>query len=557
MKNRITKTVAFLMMSFITSASSAYSVDTHFYESYAMARWAGIGHEVAIELATYNQWIDVQLSSSAMLPTLQYGSRIRRLFHFPTNKVEYKTGEETNHGQHTKIYGLSTINHPMASDLLSEGLRTGNLYLVGAGLHTLMDSAAHSGNPYSFGHGVMGHWPDRPYTFIQKHNEMRKFLFKAFVTIRKTLPEAALDKNLNTTGKTANYKMDAAELFETYSKDETIKKVVESNPIRDPRFVIPTLEVIIETAKKHNLVTDKFSLEWIKSTFPGIFESGFDPREISEIVFKHIIDMPEKEKAQIVNLKEVYTKALKGFPVGQTFNGVTVTREMFFKQFGGNANELVVQELVRLTTWAVVPDEPLRDKNGAYQDDGYTPKAAFETEGVYQKEEKIKVTDWQNGIQKLFGTPKIVFAGSNWFTKAANLFAKASNDGLLDSLERLEKIQMKYGDRMKYLWYTFKYSTLDFILNVVTTKMVKFKLMKTVYGTTRIEAHQSNLVYQMDEMVDKMIETGFYKQLMTEKQVDELKARHKQRMAAELKRLEKLGMKMGKVIRSCNRAHAI
>ncbi|MEZ0392480.1 MAG: DUF6765 family protein, partial [Pseudobdellovibrionaceae bacterium] len=462
MKNKWIKMGLFLALMVFSQVGSAYSVDTHFYETYAMARWTGIGHEVALEIATYNQWIDVQLSTSAMFPTWVVGGRLRRIFHFPTNKVEYKTGVETNHGQHMKIYGLATKNHPFASEMLTEGLRTGNLMLVGGGLHTLMDSYAHSGNGYSVGHALMGHWPDRPYTYIEKHNEMRATLFKAFVAIRKLLPAEALDTNLNTTGKKPNYQMSEKELFETYKENAVIKKIVESNPTRDARYVIPTLEEIIASAKRNNLVTDAFSMDWIKKTFPGIFESGLDAREITEEIFRYLVKQPESEKAKLVNLSEVYTQVLPELPVGKTFNGLTITRERFAQELGEEANEIIVKELVRMVTWSIVPEEPFRDAKGNYRDDGYTPKAAFEHEGQYEREEKMKIGDWQNGLQTLFGTNKIVFAGTNWFIKAGQLFSKSKGaSSLLESLERLEVIQMKFDYRMRYYWYSLKYAILE------------------------------------------------------------------------------------------------
>lgn len=550
-----TALIAFLTL--FSQISSAYSIDTHFYECYAMARWAGIGHEVALELATYNQWIDVQLSSSAMFPTWVLGGRIRRLYHFPTNKVEYKSGVETNHGQEIKVYGLATKNHPFASELLTEGLRSGNLLLAGGGLHVLMDSFAHSGNGYSVGHSLLGHWPDRPYTYIEKHNAMRETLFRAFVAVRKLLPAEALDPSLNTTGAGRNVDLDAKQLFETYKKNEVIKKIVESDPTRDPRYVLPTLQEIISSARRQGLVTDQFDLAWIQKTFPNILQSGLDARDISEEVFRYLVELPEAEKSKLVNLQKVYETILPELPVGKTFNGVTITRERFAQELGGDGKEIIVDELVRMTTWAIVPDEPFRDRNGAYQDDGFTPKAAFEHEGQYSREENIKISDWQNGLKTIFGTDKIVFAGSNWFTKVGALLAKSnSQDSLFDSFERIDKIQMRFGLRMSYYWYHLKYSIIDFCLHAVTSKLVDWKVMSKVIGKARTVADPANMLYQMEDIFDQLLEKSFYRPLLSDEKVRDIKDRHAKKMALEKTRLEKMGIRVGAPVVMCSRAHS-
>ena len=47
-----------LALSLISVTARAYDEDTHFYATYAMARYSGISHEVAVKLATTTQWMD-------------------------------------------------------------------------------------------------------------------------------------------------------------------------------------------------------------------------------------------------------------------------------------------------------------------------------------------------------------------------------------------------------------------------------------------------------------------------------------------------------------------
>ena len=42
----------------VTPQAKAYDEDTHFYATYAMARYSGIRHEVAAQIALSAQWMD-------------------------------------------------------------------------------------------------------------------------------------------------------------------------------------------------------------------------------------------------------------------------------------------------------------------------------------------------------------------------------------------------------------------------------------------------------------------------------------------------------------------
>src|SRR4051812_46584052 len=74
-------TFAYLIFGF-SLAANAYEVDTHFYATYAMARYVGIGHEIASQIALSAQWMDETNLSSPFLLLPVSGDHARRLFHF-------------------------------------------------------------------------------------------------------------------------------------------------------------------------------------------------------------------------------------------------------------------------------------------------------------------------------------------------------------------------------------------------------------------------------------------------------------------------------------------
>ncbi|MEZ0390967.1 MAG: hypothetical protein ACAH59_02050, partial [Pseudobdellovibrionaceae bacterium] len=70
-------------------------------------------------------------------------------------------------------------------------------------------------------------------------------------------------------------------------------------------------------------------------------------------------------------------------------------------------------------------------------------------------------------------------------------------------------------------------------------------------------ADPANMLYQMEDVFDQLLERNFYRPLLTEKQLKDIKDDHKKRMAKETERLVKAGFSMGVPIRSCSRMHSI
>lgn len=214
-----------LSLSF-TFQAAAYDEDTHFYATYAMARYAGIGQETALKIALSAQWMDEEYltSPTSMVLLPSGGVHKRRLLHFPSLRWLGKTGSKVQdqtfgfndeltgvkkllaekvsdfieHSNETKsdgacltdpskvnvienkadnkaadegkfdlkrlaVYTQTQADSPFASSLLREGLREGDLMKAAASLHTLEDSFAHAGFSAEVGHTMHWHWPDRPF----------------------------------------------------------------------------------------------------------------------------------------------------------------------------------------------------------------------------------------------------------------------------------------------------------------------------------------------------------------------------------------------------------
>lgn len=533
----------FLSIQLFQSSAQAYATDTHFYEFYAMLRWAGYNHEVAREFALYNQWIDVQMSTSAMLPVLGMGTQMRRLFHFPTNAVELKITGKSEHGMKLKIFGMATRNHPMASELISQGMRVGNRFLVGGGFHVLMDSFAHSGNPYSIGHAIMGHWPDRPHTFMEKHNMMRETVFKAIVAVRDLLPPNALDENFSSDGLRKNVSLNATELYESYISNEIIQDVVESDPMRDSRYVVPVVGEIIAAAQSEGILRPTFTLAWLDETFPGIFNLGYNVQELTTMIFGEMTNWKKSEQEKYFNLDLLYSKVLPELPVGKTFAGVTITRESFEQAMGEKTDEFIVSEMVRIIVDGFVPREPFRDAKGNYHDDGYTPKAAFENSRLFEQEQQIKFHDWQSALKKIFAGPRVVLKVNDWKAETKKNILKTLASGsssLEESTEIIDKVSMGATGAAKYFLSMMKYVILDALTYMLTSPLEKWGWIKTAYGNARLVANPSNMLYQFKEVFDQLLENGFYRPLLSSEQVEKMKSKFQKSMAKEAKRLHVL-----------------
>jgi hypothetical protein len=263
---------------FAAGPAKAYDEDTHFYGTYAMARHAGIKHEVALKIALSAQWMDESFISdpTSMIFLPVSGIKKRRLLHFPSSRVN-GTGSS---GAQRQIFGMQDLgefsntimqkmakwagydgklddinfftetqeDHPFASQMLMEGIREGNLMKAATGLHTMEDSFAHAGTPAEQGHALFWHWPDRPYASVDKYQRMVHSVMGAMVALRTMLPEEARDCSLKTAGSVPNCQADSEALASSYIP--LVLPVYSHDMMRDPEYVKVALDEFYQRAAK-------------------------------------------------------------------------------------------------------------------------------------------------------------------------------------------------------------------------------------------------------------------------------------------------------------------
>lgn len=262
----------------------AYAWDVHFYESYLMARHAGIRHEVALHLATFAQYTDENFKTGPV--GLSYS---RRLFHFPGDVVKFDPSSDKASVLKYKFGGSQVVrNTTAANDVIATGLKKGDKYLVGSGLHVLQDSFGHEGYYSIPGHVSSGHWPDRPWWRPDTHEEMNETLFKAFVAIRKSLPDSAIDREFKTDGINPNYKLSASELFQRYKKDSLVQSAIHNNPFYSTEYKTESLKMILENAQAKGVILPRFQPEAFLGD-PVLTDSSKDVRQaLDEIIDKYL-----------------------------------------------------------------------------------------------------------------------------------------------------------------------------------------------------------------------------------------------------------------------------
>ncbi len=282
----------------LSNVVQAYDEDVHFYQTYSMARFAGIKHEVAVKMALTTQWMDESYISDPMsmifLPLT--GIKKRRLLHFPSSRLAGELGRTTQ--QHVsganKLSSMqvqfileilkdlnveidpreivfateTTEGHPLATEMLLIGLKTGNLMMSSASLHVLEDSYAHAGTPAEEGHAQYWHWPDRPYVSMEKFYRMTRSVFHALTAIRGQLPQDALDCSLNisATGPVTlpNCQREPQELYEQYRALPLVQSTVSKDITRDANFVRYALTQVQASAIRNGYIFPHKNTEFVK-----------------------------------------------------------------------------------------------------------------------------------------------------------------------------------------------------------------------------------------------------------------------------------------------------
>ena len=312
---------AITVMGSLLPQAQAYDEDTHFYATYNMARYAGIRHEVAARIALGAQWMDESYISdpTSMILLPLTGIKKRRLLHFPSSrdlggmiantqirilgfdnlsKVQKSAADLLVKitGYEGKLEDLAlkteTVeDHPFGSEMLTEGLKTGQLMLAAGGLHTLEDSFAHAGTPAEEGHVNFWHWPDRPFSSPEKYLRMSKSVFKALVAMRSLMSAEALDCSVRiapTPQAKPNCELDAITLGNNYTKMPGVLAALREDTLKNPEYVIVATRAFLKRAAKASYIniTDR-KIEEILKTLPR--DGKLDAYQTVELVVKSLI----------------------------------------------------------------------------------------------------------------------------------------------------------------------------------------------------------------------------------------------------------------------------
>lgn len=337
------KSVVLAAFLFLLPHAHAYDVDTHFYGTYAMARYAGIGHEIATKLALSAQWMDESFISDpvSMIFMPVAGVKKRRLLHFPATRYKGSLApsieqESFGFGEFTglrkavvdyliKLYGFegdlrklvahseTVENDSFASVLMMEGLREGDLMKAGASLHVLEDSYAHAGTTAEIGHTSFWHWPDRPYFAVSKYVEMTETILKAMVAIRAQLPREALDCTYRSGTGAPNCELNAADLFVMYASNEDLLRTVGTDIMKSFEYIEFVLDSFIDRAVKVGYIRREGLPKG--QTFEGLlrevmrkemfFEGKLDAYQVLEFYVMRLLEMQGRLQGQVLDLEMI------------------------------------------------------------------------------------------------------------------------------------------------------------------------------------------------------------------------------------------------------------
>lgn len=311
-------------------SASAYDVDTHFYGTYSMARFAGIKHPVAVKLALGAQWMDEAYISDplSMIVLPLTGIKKRRLLHFPGSPLANKLRpdelmgklagllkNDPSSGLTLNSYTETEADHEFATELFTEGLMEGNLMKISAGLHTLEDSFAHAGTIAELGHAHFWHHPDRPFVdqaSVEKYFKMARSVLKAMVAVRSLLPADQIDYEIAFSDQGPNAKLNGDQLADLYHQNKIIHDTVSRKILNEPTYVDFVLKDIFTRAQKIGYVKSGYET-YLKNYTPG--QDAYDAAEsIAQYLPQDMVNMPQvlKDLGRPVNLNAYYVVSIGG-----------------------------------------------------------------------------------------------------------------------------------------------------------------------------------------------------------------------------------------------------
>lgn len=516
------------VLSMFSFGAQAYDIDTHFYETYMLARYAGIGHEVASQLANFNQWIDVSLWTSPMFPTMIIGGRMRRLYHFPDEFVTYNASQiETGatHGMKLAPLQLVDENDPFGRELLLEGMKKGNFLLVGAGLHVHMDSFGHAGYSFVSGHGEGGHWPDRPWANIERHERMVSALMEDLVAIRKLLPEAALDhefrdREMAQQDLRSHSRLSAAELASRYNQNPTIQEVVKRDIFEDPRYTREAVATVVETAIAKGLVKEPDRLR-VVSADSALYVVGTNAQSIIKTIIERYVYSDGGSVEARIDVAMVHKKLVPGLPLHRI--SIDEIGRVYF-----------VTQVIDKLTEGLIPRVPTKD--------GWV---AFEVDKDLRAQEiRMRLGDWREAIETVTGQ-RIRFESKTMFKQLQTFIAKMKGAPMDDFLKSFELITPTKTQRMKWIWSIVRYAVVDSLINLTRLFIETRSFLESWVKAWRYTANPDNMLIAHEKAFDALIKEGVVQQILDEKGLAQIRERHAKASAAAKEAFLKLGAKLG------------
>lgn len=498
-----------MVLSLFSFGAQAYDIDTHFYETYMMARYAGIGHEVASQLANFNEWIDVSLWTSPMFPTMIIGGRMRRLYHFPDEFVSYNAAQmETGATHGLKLSPLQLVdeNDPFGRELLLEGMKKGNLLMVGAGLHVHMDSFGHAGYSFVSGHGEGGHWPDRPWANVERHERMVSALMEDLVAIRKLLPEAALDhkfrdKDMGLQDLRAHSELSAVELASRYNQNPTIQEVVKRDIFEDPRYTREAVATVVETSIAKGLVKDPALLRSLAAD-SKLYAVGTDAQSIIKSIIETYVYSNSGSVETRIDVAMVHKKLAPGLPLHRL--SVDEIGRVYF-----------VTQVIDKLTEGLIPRVPTKD--------GWV---AFEVDKDLRKQEmRMRLGDWREAIEKITGH-RVRFESKTMFKQLQTYVAKMKGVQMDDFLKSFELLTPTKTQRMKWIWSIVRYAIVDGLINLTRMYIETRSFVGSWVKAWRYTANPDNMLIAHEKAFDALIAEGVVQKILDETGLAELRKRH-------------------------------
>lgn len=521
----------------------SYDLDTHFYGTYATARFAGIRHEVALKIATATQWMDESYISDpvSMILLPEVGVKKRRLLHFPGSRLANKLTVDTlptfldpSSGTRLRTFTETEADHEFATEMFTEGLMEGNLMKTAAGLHTLQDSFAHAGTISELGHAHFWHHPDRPFVdtqSVEKYFKMSRSVLRAMVAIRSVLPASAIDMNVKFSD-TPNYQLNGDRLADIYENLPDVKATVSRRILNDPRYVTFALDNVFKRAHTARYVGDGYQ------SYLGNFTSGQDTYQAAASVIKSL-------PPQMIDLRSVMRDS--GYPSDLSSD--------YILSMGG-LSEFLNRAVMNLLT-GIVP-RPL---------DAYHRFEKEEDGPLWIKELDLRVANMRAMVHKLF-QKDIFFVENNSKGEAGFIKEMTRNPEANPKYPRTQGAELvSYSldekNKFNYMIFSFLFpKTTDYLKDDLTkateiileaNSMLKkdmsyaAKLRGAVNlilnhlrsGTqanfiqaitlarediyqAHLAPHANNRYYVVPSLLQKQVQSGVFKPLLTNQDMDQL-----------------------------------